>query len=441
MAFQRDRSTLSGNTSHGVTTRALAAVGAGALLLHAVRFGIKVFGPPRPYRVQKNAHLAPDAPDFPDRLASLANTPLCRGAEISVLQNGRKFYPAELAAIDGATENINLQAYEFDEGNLTREFVGRLAACAHRGVEVRVLIDAIGSHKTSKAYFEPLLAAGGRFAWYHPINWKDWAYFDHRSHRKLLTVDGKVGFIGGADYADHWIESVNGQPPWRDTVFRTEGGVVRSLNAVFAQNWGESTGEILFDAAQFPADHAAGEKICTVTASMPGYGTSQARVLFQVLIDSARSSIQITTPYFLPDRSARHALERAQRRGVKVEVLTAGSHTDHPSVRRLSEVSASRMLKAGVRFYEYQPAMIHAKLMTIDGAWTVAGSTNFDHRSFALNDEVNIAIFDREITGSIEEQFQEDLKRSAPITLATLRNESLGGRLIADASWIFRRQE
>lgn len=436
MSGQRNRS-----TTHGVT-RALAAVGAGALLLHGVRIGMEAFGPARPYRIETGPHPVPDSPDFPDRLGSLANVPVYRDAKISILTNGREFYPAELAAMDGAIKSINLQAYVFEEGNLTREFVNRLAACARRGVEVRVLVDAIGSFWTSKAYFDPLIEAGGQFVWYHPINWRDWPYLDHRSHRKLLIVDGRVGFIGGADFADDWIEPVNGQPPWRDTVFRVEGGVVRSLNAVFAQNWVESTGEVLFDSNKFPLDSPAGDKTCMVAASTPGYGTSWARVLFQALLDSAQSSILITSPYFLPDRSARHALENAaRRRGVKVQVITAGSKTDHPSVRRLSEALAGRLIRAGVEFYEYQPAMIHAKLMTIDGAWTVAGSTNFDHRSFALNGEVNIAVFDREIAGRIEAQFQEDLEQSRRMTRRMLRDESLSGRLFADLSWFFRREE
>ena len=429
------------SSAHGIT-KALALFGAGALLLHGVRLGIKVFGPALPYRVQKGPHPAPDAADFVDRLACVASAPLYRDTKISILKDGREFYPAELEAIDAATQNINLQAYEFEEGDFTRELVRRLAACAHRGVQVRLLIDALGSFKTRKRFFEPLMAAGGRFVWYHPVNLKDWPYYDHRSHRKLLTIDGKVGFIGGADFADHWIERVNGEPPWRDTVFRVEGGVIRSLNAVFAQDWVESTGEILFDTAQFPSDHPAGEKSCMVVPSTPDYGTSRARVLFQTLLDAAQSTIQITSPYFLPDRSARHALERAARqRGVKVQIITAGSKTDYASVRRLSEALSPRLIRAGVEFYEYQPAMIHAKLMTIDGVWTVTGSTNFDNRSFALNDEVNLAVFDREIAARIENQFQQDLEQSRRITLRTLHDESLSGRLIADISWLFRQEE
>lgn len=424
-----------------LVTKGLAAFGAGALVLHGVRFGMKLFGPTQPYRLQQN-DLATDSPAFLNRLACLTDALIYRDTRIAVLKNGPEFYPAELEAIDSAKQSINLEAYEFLEGDLTREVVRRLAARARAGVQVRLIIDDIGSFSTTKSYFKPLLAAGGRVERFHPINWKEWPYFDHRTHRKLLIIDGKLAFMGGADYADHWIENVKGKLPWRDTVLRVEGGAAGSLNATFAENWVDASGEILFESAQFPSDRPAGDKPCMVVMSSPGYGTSRARVLFQTLLEAAQSRIQITSPYFLPDRSARHALKRAVReRGVKVQVLTAGANTDYASVRRLSEALSASLIRAGVEFYEYQPSMIHAKLMTIDGIWTVAGSTNFDHRSFALNDEVNLAMFDREIAACIEEDFQEDLQQSKRITLKELRSNGWTERLFADISWLFRREE
>lgn len=422
-------------------TKALAVVGAGALLLHGARFALSAFGPARPYRLQEN-DLETDSQEFVDRLSCVTDALLYRDTRIAVLKNGPEFYPAELAAIDSAEKCINLEAYEFLEGDLTREVVHRLAARARQGVQVRLVIDAIGSFGTRKSYFQPLLAAGGRVAWYHPINWKEWPEFDHRTHRKMLIIDGKLGFIGGADYADHWIENKDGKLPWRDTVLRVEGGVVGSLTTVFAENWIDADGEILFNSTQFPPERPAGDKTCMVIMSSAGYSTSRARVLFQTLLESARSTIQITSPYFLPDRSVRHSLERAVReRGVKVQVLTAGANTDYGSVRRLSEAMSASLIRAGVEFYEYQPSMIHAKLMTIDGLWTVAGSTNFDHRSFALNDEVNLAAFDPETAGCIEKHFKEDLQQSQLLTVKELRSSGWGERLFADISWVFRGEE
>lgn len=423
-------------------TKGLAAFGAGALLLHGVRFGMKVFGPARPYRLRNGPRLRTDSQEFLSRLACVTDAIVHNDSRISVLKNGPEFYPAQLKAIDAAEKTINLEAYSFLEGDLTQEVIQRLATRARQGVRVRLMIDAIGSFGTRQKYFQPLISAGGQVAWYHPLTWKEWPYFDHRTHRKLLVVDGKVGFIGGADFADHWIEKVNGKLPWRDTVLRVEGGVVGSLNATFAENWMDATGKMLFDAADFPGDRPAGEKTCMAIISSAGYSTSRARILFQTLLESAQSSIQITSPYFLPDRSVHNALKRAIReRGVRVQVLTAGRLTDYRSVRRLSEALSLPLVKAGVEFYEYQPSMIHAKLLTIDGNWTVAGSTNFDHRSFSLNDEVNLAVFDREVTQRIESDFRQDLQQSERMTPKRLRTTSFGGRLLTDASWLFRDEQ
>ncbi|MBW4026450.1 MAG: phosphatidylserine/phosphatidylglycerophosphate/cardiolipin synthase family protein [Acidobacteria bacterium] len=422
-------------------TKTLAALGAGALVLQGVRLGMEVFGPSRPYHLE-SCELPPiDSPEFLGRIACVTDAALYRDGRFTVLRNGAIFYPAELAAIDQAKHAINLQAYEFQEGDFTRELLRRLTACARRGIQVRVLIDFIGSYKLGRDYFRGLTEAGGHFAWYHPIDLKQWPYFDHRSHRKLLTIDGSTGFIGGADYADHWIECEQGKLPWRDTVFKVEGGLVSALNATFSQNWVESTGEILFSSDHFPAQASAGETTGMVVMGRPGYGTSSVRVLFQALLDSARSSIKITTPYFLPDRSARHALMRAAGRGVNVEILTAGRDTDHASVRRLSEAMSVKLIRSGVAIYEYQPSMIHAKLMTVDGVWSICGSTNFDHRSFSLNDEVNLAIRDRAITETLEEQFQEDLARSRRVTRETLRRQGISGKIFADVGWVLRREE
>ncbi|MGH9584388.1 MAG: phospholipase D-like domain-containing protein, partial [Bryobacteraceae bacterium] len=361
---------------------------------------------------------------------------------VSVLQNGSSFYPAELHAIDRARRSINLEAYEFLEGDITRECVRHLAERAKAGVAVRLVIDALGSFWTRKSFFDPLTAAGGQVAWFHPVSGREWPYLDHRTHRKLLIIDGSVGFAGGADWADHWIENTPGNPAWRDTVLRFEGGVVRTLNATFAQNWVDCTGEVLFAADEFPPGQGDGNTLCMVVMSTPGYGVSRARVLFQTLLDSAEHSIQITSPYFLPDPSVRPALERAiRKRGVTVQVLTAGRYSDYASVRRLSEALSVPLVRMGMELYEYKPSMIHAKLMTIDGVCAVVGSANFDHRSFALNDEVNVAIFDRGIAASLEQQFREDLGQSRRITLDSLRHESLATRLFADVSWLFRREE
>ncbi len=233
-------------------------------------------------------------------------------------------------------------------------------------------------------------------------------------------VDGEVGFIGGAGIADYWLYSSPKVPAWRDTMFRMEGEGVAGLISTFSENWLESSGEILSGEKQFGFEAKAEGPRGFVVLSTPHGGGTQARILFQALIASARRSLRITTPYFLPDRSARAALAEAARRGVAVQILTAGPHIDHPVVRKLSRESSRRLLRAGAEIYEYQPSMIHAKLMTVDGEWSVLGSTNFDHRSFGLNDEVNLAVLDRDVAAGIERDFEEDLRQSRKLTMAML---------------------
>jgi cardiolipin synthase len=256
------------------------------------------------------------------------------------------------------------------------------------------------------------------------MRWNTWPKVNNRTHRKLLIVDGETGFIGGAGIADHWLYDTS-VPVWRDTVFCVEGEAVAGLISAFCENWLESSGQILSSSRQFGFRSIPDGVESFVVSSTPHGGGTQTRILFQALINSARSTIRITTPYFLPDRSARQALIEAIDRGVTVQILTAGPHIDHPMIRRLSHRSVRRLLQAGAEIYEYEPAMIHAKLMTVDGLWNVVGSTNFDHRSFALNDEVNLAVLDRELAATIEGDFFDDLEQSRRLTLPELEEHLL----------------
>ena len=425
-----------------VLTKVFAAVGAAAVGLKAIRLGLQIFGPTDPFYLEDSPGDSPESDQFAARLACVTDAIIYRDTRIDVLRNGSEFYPAELQAIDEARESINLEAFIFYKGNLTGDLLRRLIERARAGVQVRLVIDKMGSLKTGPDYFAPLIKAGGKMVYYHPLKVRDVPYLDNRTHRKLLIVDGRVGFIGGAGFADHWLTDDKGKPPWRDTMFRVEGSVVQSLNATFAQNWVAATGEILFSEKQFPKPKSGGDKSCMIVMSTPGYGATRARILFQTLLETAKRSVQITTPYFLPDRSAREAIIRAVReRGVRVQVLTVGAGTDHNSVRYLSEATASKLIKAGVEFYEYQPGMLHAKLMTIDGQWTIAGSTNFDYRSFALNDEVNIAVCNDDISAVVEQQFADDLKQSRCMSPNEVRPKTLAAQVITEASWVMRREE
>ena len=409
-----------------LATRALAAVGVGAITFFAARFLVDFFGPAIPYAMPEQNNAALDSDEFIQFL-SLVTDGTLRRSHISRLRDGDAFYPAQLAAIRRAKYAVNLEFYEFEEGQVGDEFLAALTERAAAGVEVRVIVDAMGSFGTRNSYFDSLRAAGGQMCWYHPLHWNTWPKVNNRTHRKLLVVDGETGFIGGAGVADHWLRATD-VPKWRDTVFCVEGEAVAGLISAFCENWLESSGEILSSSKQFGFRATPGGAPSFVVSSTPHGGGTQARILFQALINSARSTIRITTPYFLPDRSARQALADAiEKRGVSVQILTAGPRIDHPTIRTMSHHSVKHLLQAGAEIYEYQPSMIHAKLMTVDGIWNVVGSTNFDHRSFALNDEVNMAVLDHELAATIEADFFDDLKQSERLSLSRLREESMLG--------------
>ncbi len=429
-------------TQRNGITLGLAAVGAGALALHGWRLATRLFGPVQPYRIDRGLLHPIESEEFLAFVAAVTDSTVRGNSRITVLDGGERFYPAELEAAGAARHTVNLEAYEFLEGEITRQFLEVLEHRARAGVKVRLIIDAIGSWGTKRDYLRPLTDAGGSVTWYHPVDWQHWPDVNHRSHRKMLTVDGKVGFIGGAGFADHWrLPNAQGRP-WRDTVFRLEGEAASGLNSVFAENWLEETGELIAGPEHFPRLDLRDGSNCLLVTSTPGEGATRARILFQTLIEAARETIDITTPYFVPDRSARRSLLRALReRGVRVRILTAGAHSDHPATRRLARVFASELVKAGAEVYEYGPAMIHAKLMTVDGLWAVGGSTNFDHRSFALNDEVNIGLRDSKVAARLTEDFERDLDVSSRLSSRRLEHRSLTGRALGELSWVLRREQ
>lgn len=404
-----------------IAGRVAAAAGLGAIAVYGAKVLINVFGPQPQFRMQRLG--APLNSEEFVRFLSLVTDGTRRKCRVQRLKNGEEFYPAEIEAIRSAQHAINMEYYEFSPGETSTKILEAMSERAGAGVKVRLIVDAIGSIRTSDRYFDALRKAGGQMRWYHPCRWDTWPGLNQRTHRKLLVVDGRTGFIGGAGIADHWIRATRSGPQWRDTVFRVEGEGVAGLISTFAENWLESAGEILSGPEEF-GFHAGPEGAESfVVSSTPRGGGTQARILFQALINSACRSIRITTPYFLPDKSARRALASAARdRGISVQILTAGPYIDHPIVHTVSRRGMQELIRAGAEVYEYQPSMIHAKLMTVDGQWSVVGSTNFDHRSFSLNDEVNLAVLDRDLAAVIDEDFSEDLKKSRRMTVQMLKD-------------------
>lgn len=404
----------------GKSGRVLAALGAGAIGIYGAKVLIGIFGP-QPQFSMEALGVTLDSEEFIQFLSLITNGTR-RRSRLRRLKNGEEFYPEELRAIESAQRAINMEYYEFSPGEVSRRMLNALCERARAGVRVRLVVDALGSIGSNDRHFDGLRAAGGKMCWYHPLRWNTWPEINQRTHRKLMVVDGEVGFIGGAGIGDHWQYRTRSGPAWRDTVFRVEGEGVAGLISTLTENWLEASGEILSGPKQFGFRELKEAAESFVVSSTPRGGGTQARILFQALIKSAQKSIRITTPYFLPDRSARHALAEASRRGVQVQVLTAGPYIDHPVVHALSRRGICELIRAGAEVYDYLPAMIHAKLMTIDGMWSVVGSTNFDHRSFALNDEVNLAVLDRELAGVIDADLAGDLKVSRRLREDSLRD-------------------
>ncbi|HXS13042.1 MAG TPA: phospholipase D-like domain-containing protein [Acidobacteriaceae bacterium] len=426
----------------------VAVLGVIALVLIAAYMLAGIFGPSPDYKIESGNELAANGSDaFLSLLQSLVDAPLSRTGTFEVLANGPSFYPAQFEAIRSARHSVNLEAYIFQRSGIGKLYLDALTDRARAGVRVNVVLDAFGSAGVSKRYFSPLLDSGGKVAFYNSPTWYRALLLDHRTHRELLIVDGRTGFIGGAGIADQWFKGVRNHPVWRDTMLRVEGGAVPSLQSTFAENWLAATGELLAGSAYFPGfdcqTSCPDPTHALVVNSTPTIGGStRARVLFQLLLASAKQSISITTPYFLPDRSLSHELCRAiEERHVKVRILVPGRKSDHMLTRSTSRSAYGPLLKSGAEVYEYQPAMIHAKVLVVDRLWTVVGSTNFDNRSFGLNDEVNLAVRDASLAQRMESDLANDLVESCSVTLEEWRRRSLAERVPELLGWIFERQQ
>jgi cardiolipin synthase len=275
------------------------------------------------------------------------------------------------------------------------------------------------------------------------LRWDTWPRINHRSHLEILVVDGEVGLVGGPGIADYWLKPGRRRAAWRDSMFRITGSAVAGLQAAFAENWLEAEGRLLAGPKYYPFKGEAGQSPALVVNTSPTRGGSaRARMLFQMLIHSANERIEITTPYFLPDSAARRALVRAIReRGVEVRILVPGRHSVPFFTRRCSRRRYGELLEAGAKIFEYQPAMMHAKTLVVDGCWAVVGSTNFDPRSFGINDELNVALLDRRVSQELHRDFESDIQQSEVIDLETWRRRPYWERATELMSAIFERQQ
>jgi len=413
-----------------------------SLVLAAYLLGGLIGSSPE-YRIHGAQEMpANDSPEFINVLESLADAKANRTGDFEVFTNGPNFYPAALEAIRGAKRSVCLEAYIFHSSEIGRMYVDALAERARAGVEINVTLDAFGSISTRKSFLRPILEAGGRVRRYNGFSWYRILHIDNRTHRELLIVDGSTAFIGGAGVADQWYKPLKSSPRWRDTLVRVQGEAVPNLQATFAENWLAACGELLVGDAYFPDIQCPNPATSLVINSTPTIGGStRARVLFQLLLASARHTIDITTPYFLPDKSLTRELCRALERGVKVRILVPGRRADHLLTRSASRGGYGPLLKSGADVYEYQPSMIHAKILCIDRLWAVVGSTNFDNRSFGINDEVNLAVRDPAVALRLETDMENDLKQSRQISLDDWRRRPVTERATELLGWVIARQQ
>jgi cardiolipin synthase A/B len=372
-------------------------------------------------------------PQFARSMGTLLGPLLLAGNRVRALCNGDEIFPAMLDAIRAARRTITFETYIYWSGEIGRAFADALAERARAGVKVHVLLDWVGSGKMDATTIGSMEQAGIEVRKYHPLRWYNLGRLNNRTHRKLLVVDGRIGFTGGVGIADQWLGNAEGPEHWRDSHFQLEGPAVAQMQAAFMDNWIETRSVVLHGDDYFPALEPVGPHVAQVFKSSSTEASESARLMYLLSIASASRSVRIANAYFVPDRLSVETLVAAQRRGVRVEIIVPGRHTDAAVVRRASRSRWGPLLEAGVSIYEYRPTMYHTKVMIVDDVWASVGSTNFDSRSFRLNDEANLNILDPGFAREQAAVFEEDRARSALITLAMwnsrARSEKLKGRL------------
>jgi cardiolipin synthase A/B len=399
-----------------------------------------LFTPAINYHLSRRTSVRDDS--FLYTVQSTCEAQLHHGNRVTIFTDGPAFYPAILDAIRGATRSINMECYIFEHGRIGHDYIDALNERARNGVNVTIVVDAIGSLTLWGRPVARLRAAGCRIRSYQSLRWYSLHRFNNRTHRELVVIDGSVAFVGGAGVADWWaFPKGKSRRPWRDTMARIEGPVVAALQGVTAENWLECCGEILTGPDYFPPLERCGETTAFVVKSSPSDRATTSRVTFQLLMEGADQTVRLNTPYFLPDRSLRRALVRIAGRGVGVTVIVPGRHTDQHWVRLASRRMWGELLAAGVRIFEYQPAMMHAKILIVDDLWTVLGTTNIDNRSFEHNDEDNIAMLDPAVAARLLQDYERDLADSVEVTMDMWSRRGFWEKLVGPFVWILERQQ
>lgn len=376
-------------------------------------------------------------PAFIRTMSQLLGPPLVPGNSVTALHNGAAIFPAMLKAIREARQSITFENFVWDEGCVATRFAEALAERARAGVKVHVLQDAMGCRDLHCCSMEKMRNSPIELEIFRFLHFTQ---FNHRTHRKLLIADGRVGFVGGVGIADAWDGNADRHDRWRDSHYQVEGPVVAQLQQAFMDNWMQTRACVLHGDTYFPELAAAGNDLCQAFKSSAGEGADSARVMLAMSLASARKSIQLANPYFIPDDLIIRTLIDARRRGVRVEIITPGPDIDQRLAREVGRGLWEPLLAAGVRIYEYEASLFHCKYLIVDGCWCSVGSANIDNRSLRLNEETNLNILDEDFAAEHMKTFEADKACSRVITLAEWRRRPLLERVRAGAGMLLRSQ-
>ncbi|HTO03307.1 MAG TPA: cardiolipin synthase, partial [Opitutus sp.] len=379
-------------------------------------------------------------PQFTRSMGSLLVAPLLPGNTVTELLNGDAIFPAMLEAINSAQRTITFETFIYWEGEIGRKFADALSQRARAGVKVRILLDWVGSTRMDESLLEELKQSGCEVERYHAPKWYHLTRLNNRTHRKLLIVDGHTGFTGGVGIGDEWTGNAQDPDHWRDTHFKVRGPIVAQMQAIFMVNWIKARAIVEHTEDYFPALEPVGEQFAQMFHSSPDEGSENIRLMYLLSIACARESILLEQSYFVPDDLINEMLVAAAKRGVHIEVITPGEHTDTRHVRQASRSRWGPLLEAGIQIFEYQPTNLHAKVMVVDGVWSSVGSTNFDNRAFRLNDEANLNVYDREFAAQMTRTLANDKLKSREITLEEWRSRPWHVKL-RDRFWSLFRQQ
>jgi cardiolipin synthase len=358
-------------------------------------------------------------------LGVMLGPPIAGGNRFEALYNGDRIFPPMLEAIRGAKESITFETYIYWSGDIGRAFADALSERARAGVPVHVLLDWVGSAKVDDDFIKEMESAGVQIRRFHKPSWYDIGRMNNRTHRKLLVVDGRIGFTGGVGIAPEWTGHAQDAKHWRDSHYKVEGPVVAQMQAVFMDNWIKVSGDVLHGERYFPRLAPVGDGRAQVFSSSPSGGSESMHLMYLLSIAAATKTIDLSSAYFVPDDLTVGALVAAMRRGVRLRIITPGPIIDSQTVRAASRASWGPLLEAGAEISEYQPTMFHCKVFMVDGLLVSVGSTNFDNRSFRLNDEANLNIYDEAFAAAETVQFEADLAQSRRITFEDWKNRPL----------------